>query len=81
MLVSEPGLYKLTFRSRQPEAKNLKRWITHIIVPEIRRTGGFLYATADMTDELILIIRLTVPPLVATFAGTQTVAQPATKEP
>lgn len=40
-IISEPGLYSLTLRSRKPEAKAFKRWITHEVLPEIRRTGVY----------------------------------------
>ena len=39
--VSEPGLYSLILRSRKPEAKRFRRWITHEVLPSIRRTGGY----------------------------------------
>jgi anti-repressor protein len=39
--VSEPGLYSLILRSRKPEAKAFKRWITHDVLPAIRRTGAY----------------------------------------
>ena len=38
---SEPGLYSLILRSRKPEAKRFRRWITHEVLPSIRRTGGY----------------------------------------
>lgn len=40
-VVSEPGLYGLVLRSRRPEAKAFKRWITHEVLPAIRRTGAY----------------------------------------
>lgn len=40
-LVSEAGLYSLILRSRKPEAKAFKRWITHEVLPAIRKTGRF----------------------------------------
>ena len=40
-IVSEAGLYSLILRSRKPEAKAFKRWITHEVLPSIRRTGGY----------------------------------------
>lgn len=40
-IVSEPGLYELIFQSRKPEAKAFKRWVTHEVLPSIRRTGGY----------------------------------------
>lgn len=40
-VVNEPGLYTLILGSRKPEAKAFKRWITHEVLPEIRRTGRY----------------------------------------
>lgn len=40
-VVNEHGLYALTFTSRKPEAKAFKRWVTHEVLPTIRRTGQF----------------------------------------
>lgn len=39
--VSEAGLYSLVLGSRKPEAKVFKRWVTHEVLPSIRKTGGF----------------------------------------
>ncbi|MER6382076.1 BRO family protein [Streptomyces sp. NPDC001118] len=44
-VVSEPGLYRLILGSRKPEAKEFKRWVTHEVLPSIRKTGS--YETAD----------------------------------
>lgn len=41
-IVSEAGLYSLILRSRKPEAKAFKRWITHEVLPAIRKHGGYL---------------------------------------
>lgn len=43
--VSESGLYSLVLRSRKPEAKAFKRWITHEVLPAIRKTGSYAVAT------------------------------------
>jgi len=40
-VVSEPGLYSLILRSRKPFAKAFKRWVTHEVLPSIRKTGSF----------------------------------------
>jgi prophage antirepressor-like protein len=40
-IVSEAGLYALVLRSDKPEAKAFKRWITHEVLPAIRRTGAY----------------------------------------
>ena len=52
--VSEPGLYKLIMRSRKPEAKAFQRWVTHEVLPAIRRTGGYIAAKQDETPEQIM---------------------------
>ena len=38
-IINEPGLYTLILGSRKPEVKAFKRWITHDVIPSIRRTG------------------------------------------
>ena len=53
-IISEPGLYSLILRSRKPEAKAFKRWVTHEVIPSIRKTGGYLIAKPDDTPEAIL---------------------------
>ena len=40
--INEAGLYTLILRSQKPEAKLFKRWITHSVIPQIRKTGSFL---------------------------------------
>ena len=40
-LVSESGLYDLIMQSRKPEAKEFKRWVTHEVLPSIRKTGSY----------------------------------------
>ena len=41
-VVSEPGLYRLIFMSRKPEAKKFKRWTFHEVLPSIRKYGYYL---------------------------------------
>ncbi len=41
-IINEPGLYSLVITSRKPEAKVFKRWITHDVIPTIRKTGGYV---------------------------------------
>lgn len=40
--INEPGLYQLIIASNKPEAKLFKRWITHEVIPTIRKTGGYV---------------------------------------
>lgn len=40
-IINEPGLYSLVLGSRKPEAKAFKRWITHEVIPALRKTGTY----------------------------------------
>lgn len=59
-IVTEPGFYKLVMRSRKPEAKQFQRWVTHEVLPAIRKTGGYLAAKPDDTPEEIMARALLV---------------------
>lgn len=39
--INEPGLYALVLGSRKPQAKAFKRWITHDVIPQIRKHGRY----------------------------------------
>lgn len=41
LVVSESGLYSLVFRSRKPEAKRFRKWVTAEVLPALRETGGY----------------------------------------
>lgn len=58
--VNEPGLYALILGSRKPEAKAFKRWITHEVIPEIRKTGGYIAGQEMMDDDQLLASALMV---------------------
>lgn len=51
VFVSEPGLYKLIMRSRKPEAKEFQRWVTHEVLPAIRKHGA--YMTQQTLDKAL----------------------------
>jgi len=53
--VNEPGLYNVILRSDKPEAKAFKRWVTHEVLPSIRRHG--LYAAEDLLANPDLLIQ------------------------
>ena len=40
-VVNEPGLYRLIFASRKPEARDFQRWVYHEVLPSIRKTGSY----------------------------------------
>ena len=50
-IVNEAGLYSLILGSRKPEAKAFKRWITHDVIPAIRKTGGYIQGEETMSDD------------------------------
>ena len=50
-IVNEAGLYSLILGSRKPEAKAFKRWITHDVIPAIRKTGGYIQCEETMSDD------------------------------
>lgn len=52
MTVSEAGLYSLIIRSRKEEAKQFKRWITHVVLPEIRQKGSYSLTPTRELDPL-----------------------------
>lgn len=54
LIISEPGLYKLIMRSRKPETKEFQRWVTHEVLPQIRKTGGYIPAGDSDSDEDIM---------------------------
>ena len=41
LVITESGLYNLIIRSDAPKAKAFKRWVTHTVLPSIRKTGSF----------------------------------------
>lgn len=52
--ITESGVYDLIFRSKKIEALRFKDWITDEVLPNIRKTGGYITTTNDMNDEDIL---------------------------
>lgn len=54
LIISEPGLYKLIMRSRKPDAKEFQRWVTHEVLPQIRKTGGYIPTSESDSDEDIM---------------------------
>ena len=53
-IINESGLYSLVLSSRKPEAKAFKRWITHEVIPAIRKTGGYFAGEEIMSEEELL---------------------------
>lgn len=51
-IVNESGLYALVLRSRKPEAKDFRRWITRDVLPELRKTGTYSLHVASVPRSL-----------------------------
>lgn len=67
-IVSMPGVFNLIFRSRKPEAKRFKRWVTHDVLPQIHKTGEYRPGQdkgAASTDTLAYEIDMERAPLSA----------------
>lgn len=65
-VVNESGLYSLILGSRKPEAKAFKRWVTHEVLPSIRKNGYYIdpAAQADLFDQFETEVQQTMAPSV-----------------
>lgn len=59
-VITEPGLYSAVLGSKLPTAKAFKRWVTHDVLPAIRRNGGYMAARPGETREQLLARALIV---------------------
>lgn len=53
-LINESGLYALIIRSRKPEAKKFRKWITSEVLPQIRKTGGYIPISQEDDEKTIM---------------------------
>lgn len=51
LLLNEPGMYSLVLRSRKPQAKEFKNWLTHDVIPSIREHGGYIYQQEMLNEK------------------------------
>lgn len=54
--INEPGFYNLVLKSRKPEAKAFRKWLTHEVIPAIRRAGR--YSNEQMQSHELNIQKL-----------------------
>lgn len=59
-VISEPGLYSAVLGSKAQGASRFKRWVTHEVLPSIRRTGGYISVSSDETPEQLMARALVV---------------------
>lgn len=55
-IISESGFYTLVLRSRKPIAKPFRLWVTSEVIPQIRRTGGYI-PISQQDDDLTIMAR------------------------
>jgi prophage antirepressor-like protein len=58
--ISESGLYVLVIRSNKPNAKLFRKWVTSEVLPQIRKTGGYIPINETMSDSDIVIRALQI---------------------
>ena len=82
-VINEAGLYTLIIRSDRPEAKTFKRWVTHEVLPAIRKTGQYVAPVSQPREitaaagpvpykeqaEILSILRPVLPDSYATATG------------
>ena len=54
LFVNEQNLYKVIMRSDKPQAEPFQDWVCGEVLPSIRKTGGYITATTEMSDAEIL---------------------------
>lgn len=56
--VNESGLYCLTFASKKPQALEFKHWVTHEVLPQIRKTGAYAVSDPNASDPYEIPLNL-----------------------
>ena len=54
IIINESGLYSVILRSRKPEAKRFKKWVTSEVLPTIRKTGIYAVASAQPASQFAI---------------------------
>lgn len=57
VIISESGLYKLIMRSDKPQAKPFQDWVTKVVLPAIRKDGGYIAGEENTDDDDLLMAR------------------------
>ena len=60
IFINEQNLYKVIMRSDKPQAEPFQDWVCGEVLPTIRKTGGYIAANAQMTDEEIMATALRI---------------------
>ena len=54
LFINEDGLYDVILDSRKPEAKAFRKWVTGTVLPQIRKTGGYIPVNEQDDEKTIL---------------------------
>jgi prophage antirepressor-like protein len=76
-IVNESGLYALILGSRKKAAKEFKRWLTHEVLPSIRKTGGYSVAPVSEVDRLAGMLSQAFPVIAGQIQTAQQTADDA----
>ena len=49
--VNEYGIYEMIFASKKQEAKTFRKWVTHEVLPSIRKNGGYIIGQEELKGE------------------------------
>lgn len=77
IFVNEAGLYQLVLSCRKPAAKAFKHWVTHDVLPSIRRTGGYIFGQELLSAEDRKVLEGRVQELSTAVAKANTAAEKA----
>lgn len=54
VLINESGLYSLILSSKLPRAREFKHWVTSVVLPQIRKTGGYIPVSREDDEKTTL---------------------------
>ena len=69
--ISEAGMYTLALRSRKPQAKPFRRWVTHEVLPSINRTGSYALPQIQLQPAAQIIAQICDDPITCTAPSTK----------
>lgn len=55
-IISESGLYNVILRSDKPEAKPFRKWVTAVVLPSIRKNGGYIAGQEELSPQELMFI-------------------------
>ena len=56
LTITEPGLYRLIFKSRKPEADRFRTWVTHEVLPSLRQHGCYPAPLVEVSSTALVAI-------------------------